>query len=85
MTAKLIDGTAIAAQIRKETAEAVREAANEIKLISEGLPARTEQMIAQINSLTTRLTIKIAILIVLVFTLFVAYYLIRSRSKLLTK
>ena len=69
----------------KETAEAVREAANEIKLISEELPARTEQIIGQINSLTTRLTINIAILIVLVFCLIVAYFLIRSKSKLSTK
>ncbi len=69
----------------KETAQAVREAANEIKLISEELPARTEQVVAQINSLTTRLTINLAILIVLVFCLFVAYYLIRSKSRLSTK
>lgn len=63
----------------KETAQAVREAANEIKLISEELPARTEQIVAQINSLTTRLTINIAALIVLIFCLFIAYLLIRKK------
>jgi methyl-accepting chemotaxis protein len=66
----------------KETAQAVREAANEIKLLSEELPARTEQIIAQMNSLTTRLTINIAILIALVFCLFVAYLLIRKKLRL---
>jgi methyl-accepting chemotaxis protein len=63
----------------KETAQAVREAANEIKLVSEELPARTEQIVAQINSLTTRLTINIAALIVLIFCLFIAYLLIRKK------
>ena len=66
----------------KETAQAVREAANEIKLLSEKLPARTEQIIAQMNSLTTRITINIAVLIVLVFCLFVAYLLIRKKLRL---
>jgi methyl-accepting chemotaxis protein len=66
----------------KETAQAVKEAANEIKLLSEKLPARTEQIIAQMNSLATRLTINIAILIVLVFCLFVTYLLIRKKLRL---
>jgi methyl-accepting chemotaxis protein len=69
----------------KETAQAVREAANEIKLLSEELPARTEQIIAQMNSLTTRLTINIAILIVLVFCLFVIYLLIKNKFRLSKK
>ncbi len=66
----------------KETAQAVREAANEIKLVSEELPARTEKIVAQMNSLATRLTINIAILIVLVFCLLVAYLLIRKKLRL---
>jgi hypothetical protein len=65
----------------KETAEAVKEAANEIKLLSEELPVRTEEIVTQMNSLTTRLTIDIAIIIVLIFCLFVAGLLIRSRLK----
>lgn len=65
----------------KETAKAVKEAANEIKLLSEELPVRTEQIVTQMNSLTTRLTINVAIIIVLIFCLFVACLLIRSKLK----
>jgi hypothetical protein len=65
----------------KETAQAVKEAANEIKLLSEELPARTEQIIMQMNSLTTRLMINVAVIIVLIFLLFVAYLLIKSKLK----
>ncbi|MBN1391988.1 MAG: hypothetical protein JW947_04200 [Sedimentisphaerales bacterium] len=69
----------------KETAQAIKEAANEIKLLSEDLPARTERIVTQMNSLTTRLTIHIAILVFLVFCLFVAYLLIKSRISLSKK
>ena len=69
----------------KETAQAVREAANEIKLVSEELPARTEQVVAQINSLATRLTINIAILVLLFFCLFVACLLIKNKLRLSKK
>jgi len=64
----------------KETLQAVRDAAGEIKLISEDLPARTEQIVAQINALMTRATIHIAVLLILMFTLFVAYLLIRRKA-----
>jgi hypothetical protein len=69
----------------KETADAVREAASEIKLISENLPARTERVVTQINLLTTRLTINLAILIVLIFGLFIAYLLIKNKTRLSKK
>ena len=71
----------------KETAEAVRDAANEIKLISEELPgkteefvAHTEQLVAQINLITTRITMNIAILIVLVFCLSVTFYIVKRKT-----
>jgi len=83
-TAQSEDPTVAKADL-KETAMAVREAANEIKLVSEELPIHTEQIITQIDSLATRLTIKIAVLIVLVFCLFVAYYLIRRKWPAVTK
>jgi len=79
------EGRTVAKADLKETAMAVREAANEIKLVSEELPDRTQQMIAQIDSLATRLTIKVAMLIVLVFSLFVAYYFIRKKWATATK
>ena len=69
----------------KETAQAIKEAANEIKLVGEKLPSQTEQIVVQINSLTTRIMINIAILIVLVFCLSVAYYLIRNKSRSVRK
>ena len=63
----------------KETALAVKEAANEIKTLSETLPNQTEQLVAQLNQLTTRVTINIAILIVLIFCLSVIYCVIRKK------
>lgn len=64
----------------KETANSVREAANEIKLLSETLPNQTQQLVAHLNLLTTRITVNIAILIVLIFCLSVAYCIIRKKT-----
>lgn len=64
----------------KETAQAIKEAAIEIKLVSKELPTQTEQLIIQINSLATQITIKIVILILLVFSLLFAYYFIRKMA-----
>jgi hypothetical protein len=63
----------------KETAQAVKDAANEIKTLSETLPTQTEQLVAQLNLLSTRVTINIAILIVLIFCLSVIYCIVRKK------
>jgi len=63
----------------KETAQAVRDAANEIKTLSETLPNQTEQLVAQLNLLTTRITIHIIIILVLIFCLSVVYCIVRKK------
>ena len=65
----------------KETAQAIKEAANEIKLVGEKLPSQAERIVKQINSLTLRIMIYIAILIVLIFCLSVAYFLIKNKYR----
>lgn len=63
----------------KETAQAVKDAANEIKTLSETLPDQTEQLVAQLNLLTTRITIHVIIILVLIFCLSVVYCIIRKK------
>lgn len=65
----------------KETAEAIKEAATEIKSASEKLPGQTERIAEQINALALRIMIYIAVLIVLIFCLSVAYLLIKNRYR----
>ena len=65
-----IGGEPVAKMDLKETAQTITEAASEIKLVSEELPARTEQIVTQIKSLANHVTINITIPIVVLLCLF---------------
>lgn len=65
----------------KETAEAIGSAAKEIKAASESLPGKTEALVGQLNTLVTRITVSVVLIIILIFSLFVAYFLIKGKFK----
>ena len=63
----------------KETADAVRMAANEINLLTAKLPEDTEQLVAQMSLLTRQITKSIAFLIILLFSLSIVYMIVRKK------
>ena len=63
----------------KETAEAVGLAAAEIKLASEELPDKAEQIVMQASSLITQITLNIALLVLLIFCLYLTCIFIKKK------
>lgn len=66
----------------KETADAIRLAATEIRLASEKLPDKAELIMSRINSLITRITICLALLALLIFSLFVSYRFLKNKNRI---
>ena len=65
----------------KKTAEAVGLAAAEIKSASDVLPAKAEQISMQVSALITQITINIALLVLLIFCLYLVSSFMKNKKQ----